>query len=85
MDRPFWAALERELDEPRVAAMKSTQEVYRIREVSAGVRARAFQQGVQIRMARASVSRNTGELRFGNADRVVCDRPIDRHSIPSFA
>jgi hypothetical protein len=33
-------------------------------------------------MARSALTRDAGELRFGNADRLVIDRPVDRHSNP---
>jgi hypothetical protein len=35
-----------------------------------------------MRMARATFARDTGKLRFGNADRLSIDRPVNRHSLP---
>jgi hypothetical protein len=33
-------------------------------------------------MARAPLARDTGKLRFGNADGLSLDRPVNRHSLP---
>jgi hypothetical protein len=38
-----------------------------------------------MRMARAAFTRNTGKLRFGNADRLSIDRPVNRQSLPSLS
>src|SRR5439155_3148961 len=35
-----------------------------------------------MRMTRAAIARDASKLRFGNADRLLTDRPTDRHSLP---
>ncbi len=54
--------------------MEAAQQVDGIGEVAAGMRAGRFEQGVEMRMARASLARDAGELRFGNADRLAARR-----------
>ena len=54
---PVRAALKRELDEARVAAMKAAQQMHGIGEVAAAMRAGRFEQAVEMRMARATVTR----------------------------
>ena len=51
--------------------MQAAQQVHRVGEVAAGMRPGRFEQGIQVRMARASLARDAGELRFGNADRLA--------------
>jgi hypothetical protein len=51
--------------------------VHRIGKVARRVRPGCFEQRIQVRMARSALTRNAGELRFGNADRLVIDRPVD--------
>jgi hypothetical protein len=75
-------------------AVKAAEQMHGIRQVAAGVRPRRFEEGVQIRMARAAFARDASELSLGNADRLGshqsialtgflrADRPIDRHSFP---
>jgi hypothetical protein len=76
------AALQGNLDQSRVAAMDTAQEMHRVREIAAGMTATGFQPRIEVLMARTTLSRNTGELRFRNADRFVVDGAIDRHSFP---
>ena len=77
------AALECDFDETGITAVKAAQEMHRVGEIPRRVRARGFEKRIQMRMARATFTRNTGKLRFGNADRLSLDRPVNRHSLTS--
>ena len=50
--------------------MKAAQQVHRVGQVAAAVRTGRFEQAVEIGMARATLARDAGKLRFGNADRL---------------
>jgi hypothetical protein len=62
--------------------MQAAQQVHRIGQVPRTMRARGFQEGIQVRMARATLTRDAGKLSFGNADRFTVYRAVDRHSHP---
>jgi hypothetical protein len=62
--------------------MKAAQQVHRVRQVARAVGAGRFKQAVEVRMARAAITRDAGKLRFGNADRRLVDRAVNRHSFP---
>ena len=51
--------------------MKAAQQMHGVGEVAAGMAAGGFEQRVEMRMARATLARDAGELRFGNADRLA--------------
>src|SRR5689334_25313716 len=46
------AALQGNLDQSRVAAMDTAQEMHRVREIAAGMTATGFQQRIEVLMAR---------------------------------
>ena len=56
--------------------------MHRIGEVAAGMRPGGFEEGGEMGMARTTLARDAGKLSFGNADRLLADRPVDRHSFP---
>ena len=62
--------------------MEAAQQVHGIGIVTAGMAAGRFEQGIEIGMASATLARNARKLCFGNADRLVADGPINRHSSP---
>ena len=67
------AMFERKIDESGVAAVKAAQKMHGIGEIAAGVGAGAFDQRLDVRMARAPLAGHAGKLRFGNADRLKAD------------
>jgi hypothetical protein len=94
LDLASRAALKRNLDQSGVPAVEAAKEVYCVSEVATAVRTGCFEKAVEVRMARATVTRDAGKLRFGNADRIrsrqsgtltgflAVDGPVDCHSFP---
>jgi hypothetical protein len=82
LHRALGAALERHLDEARIAPMQAAQQVHRIGKIAAGMSAGSFEQGIEMRMASTAVARDTRELGFGDADLNLAHGPIDCHSSP---
>jgi hypothetical protein len=62
--------------------MQAAQQVHGVCKIAPRMTARGFQQSIEVRMASASFARDTCELRFGNADRIVADGPVNCHSTP---
>jgi hypothetical protein len=80
--RALRTAIERQLDEARIATMKAAKQVYGIGEIPAGMRSRGLEKCDEMRMTRCPFARDARELGFGNADRRAADGPIDRHPFP---
>jgi hypothetical protein len=74
--------LERDIYEAWVTAMKAAQQVHGVCQVAGQVRSGSFEQTIQVRMTYTPLTRDAGKLRFGNANRLLIDRPADRHSSP---
>ena len=72
-NRALGTALERDLDEPRVATMKAAQQMDGVGHIAAGMPAMSFEQGGKMQMACGSVAGDPGELGSGYADRYWFD------------
>jgi hypothetical protein len=75
--------------------MQAAEQVHGVGKVAAAMRTARAEQTVEVRMASAAFTHNSGKLRFGNADRLmgphrsttlmgalVVDGSFDRHSSP---
>jgi hypothetical protein len=58
-----------ELDQARLIAMKAAQQMHAVREVSRGIEAGSFEQGIQVTMARRSNRGDARKMCLGYADR----------------
>jgi hypothetical protein len=50
--------------------VKAAQQMHGVGKVAARMRPGGFEESVEVRMARATVARDPGELGLGNADRL---------------
>jgi hypothetical protein len=67
---PANGALERDLDEAGITAVEAAQQMHGIGQIASAMGTGRFQKAVQMRVARATVARDAGKLRLGNADRL---------------
>ena len=71
------AALKRDLDQAGIAAVKAAQQVHRVGKVAAAMRAGRVEQAVEMRMARAAVTRTRASCAsatltgLGSTDRLI--------------
>jgi hypothetical protein len=61
------------LDDSWIATVQAAEQVNRICNVPPGVRTGGLEQRQQVRMPRATVGRDSGELDRGNTDRFLLD------------
>jgi hypothetical protein len=66
---PLGAALQSDLDEARIAAVKAAQKVDGVGHIPTGMPTNALQKSSEVQMARGSVASDPGELGPGYADR----------------